>query len=338
MGEYRNCNDEVVVKILGKLTIEMPILEVDVQKQLQIRRLIEETLYDYEVTTKETALVTSDLEGKINYFLATKKLEGLSPKTLRNYKYNLNKLTLFFNKPASTITSADIKMFMYANMEGKQENSLNSFMTPIRKFFSFLQNEEFIIKNPCESVKPVKEPKRVRPALTQEQVEIIRDKLTTYREKALFEFFLSTGCRLGEAREVKISDVDFNAKTLLVIGKGDKQRRVYFTERCKLALQNYLKSRTDNDEYLFVGERKPFKQLSSRGIERAVDKMKEKSGLDIKVFPHLFRHTMATGAVNSGMRIEVVQQILGHEQISTSLIYAKMNQSTIEYDYRRLVS
>lgn len=137
---YRNCNEEVTVKLIGKLTMELPELEVNLPKQLEIKRLVEEVLYGYEITTKETALVTSDLEDRINYFLATKKLEGLSEATLNNYRYNLRKLCNFFNKPVSMITSADIKMFMYAESNTKSAAGMNTFMTPIKLFFAWLQN------------------------------------------------------------------------------------------------------------------------------------------------------------------------------------------------------
>ena len=146
---YRNCNEEVTVKLIGKLTMEFPELEVNLPRQLEIKRLVEEVLYGYEVTTKETALVKSDLEDRINYFLATKKLEGLSEATLKNYSYNLRKLCKFFNKPVSMITSDDIKMFMYSESSTKSPAGMNTFMTPIKLFFAWLQNEEFIIKNPC---------------------------------------------------------------------------------------------------------------------------------------------------------------------------------------------
>lgn len=338
---YRNCNDEVMVKLIGKLTTELPSLEVDLQEQLKVKKVIEEVLYNYEVTSRETALTTSDLEGKINYFLATKKLEGLSPKTLRNYEYTLRKLQNVFYKPVSTITTADIKMLMYSEAEKKSPSSMNTFMTPIRLFFKWLQNEEFIIKNPCASIKPVKEPKRMRKPLTEEQVEILRDCILTRREKAILEFFLSTGCRLSEGLNVKISDVDFVNKTLLVIGKGDKERRVYFTERCKRTLLNYLNSRKDTCEYLFVTDRKPYRKISSRGMEAIVNKMKIKAGLDgkIKVTPHIFRHTFATQALRSGMKPEIIQQILGHEDVGITLkVYAKLAQTEVEHSYRMLVS
>ncbi|MDU2155769.1 site-specific tyrosine recombinase/integron integrase [Clostridium sp.] len=336
---YRNCNDEIMVKLLGKITNELPQLEVDFQEQLRVRKVIEEVLYNYEVTSRETALTTSDLEAKINYFLATKKLEGLSPRTLRNYEYILRKLQNTFYKPVSTISTADIKMFMYSEAEKKSPSSMNTFMTPIKLFFSWLQNEEFIIKNPCASIKPVKEPKRMRKPLTEEQVETLRDTMLTRREKAILEFFLSTGCRLSEALNVKIKELDFNNKTLLVIGKGNKERKVYFTERCKRALLNYLKDRKDNCEYLFVTDRKPYRKLSTRGMEVIVNKMQMKSGLDRNIHPHIFRHTFATHALRSGMKPEVIQQILGHEDVGITLkVYAKLAESDIEHSYRMLVS
>lgn len=336
---YRNCNDEIMVKLLGKLTTELPELEVDLQEQLRVKRVIEEVLYNYEVTSKETALTTSDLDAKINYFIATKKLEGLSPKTLKNYRYTLEKLQNAFHKPVSTITSADIRMLMYSESEKKRPSSMNTFMTPIKLFFAWLQNEEFIIKNPCSEIKPVKEPTRLRKPLTVEQVEQLRDTVLTKRERAVLEFYLATGCRLSEGLNVKIKDIDFNNKTLLVIGKGDKERRVYFTERCKRAINNYLQDRNDNCEYLFVTEKRPFRKFGPRTMQQIVNKIREKANLDIHIHPHLFRHTFATQALRSGMKPEIIQQILGHENITTTLkVYAKLAESDVEHSYRMLVS
>lgn len=336
---YRNCNDELMIKLIGKLTNELPNLEIDFKEQLKAKKAIEEVLFNYEVTSRETALTTSDLEGKINYFLATKKLEGLSPRTLKNYEYTLRKLQNVFYKPVSTISTADIKMLMYAESEKKSPSSMNTFMTPIRLFFAWLQNEEFIIKNPCASIKPVKEPKRMRKPLTEEQVELLRDSMLTRREKAILEFFLSTGCRLSEVLNVKIKEVDFTNKTLLVIGKGNKERRIYFTERCKRALLNYLKDRKDICEYLFVTDRKPHRKISPRGMQVIINKVQEKAGLDIHIHPHIFRHTFATQALRSGMKPEVIQAILGHEDVGITLkVYAKLAQVDVEHSYRMLVS
>lgn len=336
---YRNCNEELAIKIIGKLTLEMPELEVNLPKQLEIKRYVEEIIYNYEVTSKETALVTSDLDGKINYFLATKKLEGLSAATLKNYTYTLRKLEKFFNKPASTISTGDIKMFMYSESETKSPSGMNTFMTPIRLFFKFLQNEEFIVKDPCSSIKPVKEPKREKKPLNEEQVEMLRDCMLSKRDRAILEFFLSTGCRVAEVGNVKISDIDFTQKTLLVIGKGNKERRVYFTERCKRAILNYLKERTDNTEYLFVSKKAPYKKLNNRGYQVIVKNMQRMANIEMNITPHTFRHTMATFALRSGMAPECIQQILGHNDVGLTLrVYARVAQTEVEYSYRKLVS
>lgn len=348
---YRDCNNELTVKLVGRLTLELPHLEVDLQEQLKIKRVIEEVLYDYQVTSKETALVTSDLEEKINYFLATKKLEGLSPATLRCYNYNLRKLQRYFNKPISTITTADIRIFMHVESDTKGPSGMNTFMTSIRLFFKWLQNEEFIIKDPCDAIKPVKEPKRQKPHLTEEQIEMLRDCMLSRRDRAILEFFLSTGCRVGEVANVKVKDIDFVNKTLLVIGKGDKQRRVYFTERCKRAIFNYLKEReADNifSEYLFCSMKaptkkeintKPYKKLGTRAYQEIVTKMQNMANIEMKITPHTFRHTFATNALKSGMRPEVIQEILGHSDVGITLkVYAKLAQTEVEYSYRKLVS
>lgn len=350
-GLNRNCNDEMVVKIIGRLTLEYKELEVDLAKQLNIKKLIEEVVYNYEVTSKETALVTSDLEDKINYFLATKKLEGLSPNTIKNYGYSLRKLQNFFNKPVSTITPADVKMFMYSESNTKCPAGMNTFMTPIKLFFKWLQNEEFIIKDPCGNIKPMKEPKREKKPLNEEQVELLRDCMLSRRDRAILEFFLATGCRVSEVGNVKINDLDFNNKTLLVIGKGNKERRVYFTERCKRAIINYLKEREEKgikSEYLFCSSKAPksknvnkeaYKKLNNRGYQMIVSKMQSKANIEMNITPHTFRHTFATFSLRSGMKPEVIQQILGHNDVGLTLrVYAKIAQTEVEYTYRKLVS
>lgn len=230
-------------------------------------------------------------------------------------------------------------MFMYKESESKAPASMNNFMTPIRLFFKWLQNEELIVRDPCASIKRVKEPKHMRKPLNEEQIEMLRDCILSKRDRAILEFFLSTGCRVAEVGNVKISDIDFNNRTLLVIGKGNKERRVYFTERCKRAILNYLKDRKDSESYLFISNRFPYEKLNNRGYQVIVNKMKEKAGLERELTPHIFRHTFATNALKSGMRPEVIQEILGHSDVGITLkVYAKLAQSEVEHSYRKLVS
>lgn len=333
--EYKNCNDELSVILIGRLTLELPELEVNLQKQLAVKRVIDEVLYKYEVTTKETSLVASDIEEKASLYLACKKLEGISERTLYNYRLELQHLNNFFNKPVSTINSMDIRMYMAAIGKNVQENTLNTKMISIRDFFQWLQDEEYLISNPTKKVKSVKEPIRERQPLTDAQVEIIRDGLTDTREKAIFEFLLSTGCRLGELTNIKITDIEWERMSLLVIGKGNKQRRIYFNDRTKIVLEKYLSNRLGNCEYLFCGCKKPYNRLQERAIQVIIKNIEEKTNLGRNLYPHIFRHTFATKALNY-MPLESVQALLGHSQISTTLIYAKTNEATTEFNYRKI--
>lgn len=334
---YKNCNEEASIILLGKLTLEVPSLEVDLQKQLSVKRLIDEVLYKYEVTTKSTALVTSDIDQKANLYLACKKLEGVAKGTLYNYKMELKKFSIFFNKPISTINSMDIRMYMASISEGRQESTINTKMVPVRDFFMWLQNEEYIISNPCKKVKAVKEPHRERTALTNEEIEIIRDGLTDRRDKALFEFLLSTGCRVGEIINIKLDEIDWSRMSLLVIGKGNKQRRIFFNERTKVALTKYIESRDIHTDYLFVSTRFPFGKLSTRGVQVIINKIETKTNIGTNLHPHLMRHSFATNALSAGMPLEIVQSLLGHEDIGTTQIYTHIRAENIEYMYKKLV-
>ena len=332
----RNCNDEVSTILTGRLTMLFSHLEVDLPKQLEMKKIIDEVLYKYEITTKETSLVTSDVNQKAKLYLACKKLEGLSSKTLYNYSLELSKFDKFFHKPVSTINSMDIRMYMAQIGEGKQENTVNTKMVPIRDFFQWLQNEEYIISNPTKKVKPVKEPHRERTPLTDEQVEIIREGLTDKRDKAIFEFLINTGCRVGELINIRLNDIDWTKMTLLVVGKGNKQRRVYFNDRTKISLLKYIENRKGISDYLFIGTKRPYKELSTRAVQTIINKIEKNTEVGVNLHPHLFRHTFATKALSSGMPIEVVQLLLGHEQIDTTQIYAKVKEVNVEYMYRKI--
>lgn len=179
--------------------------------------------------------------------------------------------------------------------------------------------------------------KNARQALSAEELERLRDACTGYREKALIEFLVSSGCRLSEVAQLNINDLNFNDRTVLVTGKGDKDRLVYFSVRARLMLQEYIKQRKGGDG-LFVSTKTPYEPLKQRAIQRVVHAVSERAGLFGRVHPHLLRHTFATLALNSGMDVTVIQRLLGHEDISTTQIYATMNEDVIKHQYNKYVA
>ncbi len=332
-----NLNEEVSIRLIGKLTLLLPMLEVDLKKQLEIKHVIDETLYDYDVQTKCTDLVTSDIEEKAALYLACKKLEGLSPKTLNNYKLFLIKLNMYFTKPCSTIGTMDLRMFLALLGKGKQPSTVNGYITCLKNFFGWLQNEEYIIKNPAFRLKQTKVPKVVRQGYKSENLEKLREACKTEREKALFELLDSTACRISEIQNIKLPDINWHEKSIKVLGKGSKERIVYFSTRAKLALENYIKDRSDNNNSLFISKKFKNKTIGVRSLQNIIKKIYERSGVTERVYAHKFRRTQATRLLNQGMRIEGVQGILGHTTPTTTQIYAQLSQENLKNEYRRLV-
>ena len=331
-----NLNEEASIRLLGKLTLLLPMLELDLKKQLEVKRLIDETLYDYDIQTKCTSLTTGDIEEKAQLYVAVKKLEGLSKKTLYNYHLFLNKLNQFFTKPCSTITTMDLRIFLSQLGEGKKQTTVNLYITYLKNFFGWLQNEEYLIKNPAAKLKQTKVPKIILEPYKAENLERLREACKTEREKALFELLDSTACRISEIQNIKLSDINWHEKSIKVLGKGSKERIVYFSTRAKLALENYIKDRSDNKS-LFISEKFHNRTLGVRSLQKTIKKIKERSGVTERVYAHKFRRTQATRLLNQGMRIEGVQGILGHTTPTTTQIYAHLSQENLKNEYKRLV-
>lgn len=260
-----NLNEEVSIKLLGKITILFPNLEIDLQKQLDVKRCIDEILYDYEVQTKCTELVAGDIEEKAKLYLACKKLEGLSLKTLYSYKLFLEKLDAYFTKPCSTITTMDLRMYLSLMGKGKKPSTVNGYITYLKSFFGWLQNEEYIIKNPAVKLKQTKVPKIVLQGYKAENLEKLREACITEKEKCLFELLDSTASRISEIDNIKIEDINWQEQSILVTGKGNKQRIVYFSTRAKLHIQAYIEERKFG--YLFISDKAPYQHIKVRALQ-----------------------------------------------------------------------
>ncbi|UYZ37252.1 tyrosine-type recombinase/integrase [Clostridium beijerinckii] len=332
-----NLNEEASIRLLGKLTLLLPVLEQNLSLQLEVKKTIDETLYDYEVSSKCTDLVASDIEEKSAIYLACKKLEGLSQKTLDNYRLFLNKLDRFFTKPCSTISTMDLRMFLAFMGKEKQATTVNGYITMLKGFFGWLQAEEYIIKNPAFKLKQTKVPRVILQPYQPENLERLREACVTEREKALFELLDSTACRISELDNIKLKDINWQERSIKVFGKGSKERIVFFSTRAKLHMQGYLKSREGESEYLFISERGLHNHIKVRALQLIIAKIKDRAGVGERVHCHKFRRTQATRLLNSGMRIEGVQGILGHTTPSTTQIYAQLSQENLRNEYRRLV-
>lgn len=323
-------NNEVIIKIVGKLTLEFPTIN-----QFKIREIIEEVLYKYTITPKETSLVASDIEDRLHMYLACKKLDGLSKKTLYNYNLNLIIFSQYIRKPLATIDATDVRVFLIKRCGNMKAGSVNGQIYILKSFFSWLQNEEYIPKNPLINIKATKEPKRLRHALSDEEIELLRQACKNIREEALLEFLISSGVRLSEVVGVNKNDINWNEMSLFVVGKGNKERKVYFNTKTKILLAKYIEGRRDFCEALFVTSKNPIKRLGGRSVEKIVKNIAERTQLNKAIFPHLFRHSYATHQINAGMPLPILQELMGHESGDTTMIYAEMSQENIKHEYKR---
>lgn len=333
-----NLNEELSVRLVGKLTLLLPELEINLQKQIDIKKMIDSVLYEYEVATKCTSLSTSDIKEKARLYIACKKLEGLSDKTLKNYIGFLSWLDQYFNKPCSTITTMDLRMFLDYKSKGKMASTVNGYITYLKNFFTWLQDEEYIISNPARKLKSTKVPKLIKEAYKSESLERMRDACITIRDKALFEVLESTACRISEISTIRLDKINWSEKSVKVHGKGNKERIVYFSTRAKIYMLKYLETRDVESPYLFIASKKPYANLGPRSIQRTLKEIKERSGVEEKVHAHKFRRTQATHLLNSGMSLQGVQKFLGHESPETTQRYAQISQENLKNEYKRLVS
>lgn len=324
--------EELIIKVLNK---SMDFLN---QNQIQkLRTILEEELYNYNLQPVVKDLVPiNNIREKMLLYLASKKLDGLSKNTLLNYKLQLNRFANFIQKDVESITSMDVRMYLAACSKiGLKNSSMASIISILKSFFNWLEDEEYISKNPMRKIKTIKTEKYIRKALTFEELEMLRDVCKNIRERALLELFYSTGCRLDEIQKLDKKDIDWNTGSTIVLGKGSKERKVYLNAKAKIYLWKYLNSRKDENEALFASERKPYTRLGRRSIEKIFNNLGMQAGITKKVYPHLLRHTTATHMLNNGSSLSIVQNYLGHTSPVTTQIYAQLNTEDIRQSHKK---
>ena len=275
-------------------------------------------------------------EELLNLFKTAKSVEGCSPKSLKYYVYILNGFINKIDKSADNITTDDIRNYLDNISNNISRVSLDNIRRVISSYFSWLEQEDYIRKNPVVRIHKIKAIKTIKKTYTDENVETLIDNCNSLRDKAIVELLQSTGIRVGELVKLNISSLDFNNKECIVLGKGGKQRRVYFDSKTKLHLMKYIDSRIDNNDALFVSLLKPYNRLQISGVEIMLRKLGKKLNID-KVHPHRFRRTLATKAIDKGMPVEQVQILLGHAKIDTTMHYAIVDQTNVKNSYRKFI-
>lgn len=327
--------DEAIISILNALGKELTFDRPGIQQILEI------ALDDYQIKYQTSEVSALDLEEKIESYFACQAIsKTLNDDSAYQYRLRLKKFADMVNHPVEKISTNDIRLFLSAVQTDSNVSmeTLKTYIATLRSFFKFLVEEEYIVKNPLVKIKTPKTSQRMRIALNEEELEKLRNACETVREKAIVEFIYSTACRVSEVSKVKIADIDFDKKQLQVVGKGDKERRVYFSSKCKLLLQEYIKTRGFISPYLFCASKIPHNFLSTESIEKEIRKIKTRTDISKDVYPHILRHTWATLALRSGVPLDTIQSILGHSKITTTQIYAAEDSSRVEYECRRFLN
>ena len=272
-------------------------------------------------------------------YIAAKRVEGCSDKTLRYYESTITNALTSINKPVKQIVTDDLRLYLdtYQQRNNAGKVTIDNVRRVLSSFFSWLEDEDYILKSPVRRIHKVKTGKTVKETYSDEALEIMRDHAENSRDLAMIDLLASTGMRVGELVQLNRDDIDFENRECIVFGKGNKERKVYFDARAKIHLQNYLTERSDENPALFVTLLRPYARLKISGVEIRLRELGRKLNIP-KVHPHKFRRTLATMAIDKGMPIEQVQQLLGHQSIDTTMVYAQVNQSNVKISHRKYIS
>ena len=311
------------------------------QQMMMLEKVIHQSFHNVEITNQniENQYFTENNQSILSLFISSKKVEGCSENSLKYYFSTIDTLFKKLSKKVTEISTNDLRFYLSDYQESKNSSkvTIDNIRRIFSSFFSFLEDEDYILKSPVRRIHKVKTPRIIKEILSDEEIEILRDNCKEIRDLTLIEILSSTGIRVGELVKINRKDIDFHERSCIVTGKGNKEREVYFDARTKIHLKQYLKTRTDDNEALFVSLSKPHQRLSIGGVENVLRKLGLKTQIN-KVHPHKFRRTLATMAIDKGMPIEQVQKLLGHVKIDTTLHYAMVNQSNVKIAHRKFIS
>lgn len=323
-------------KVIKEIEQKMASILNNEQKE-KLKEVLSYTFFNIEVTNIKDEL-TEDTTDYAKLFISAKRIEGCSERTLNYYETTINNMIESINKKVNCIETEDLRNYLseYQSKNNCSKVTIDNVRRILSSFFAWLEDEDYIVKSPVRRIHKVKATQTVKETYTDEELEEMRDACTEIRDLAMIDFLSSTGVRVGELVNLDKVDVNMQERSCVVLGKGGKEREVYFDARTKIHLQNYLNTRTDENSALFVSLLKPYERLKISGVEIRLRELGRKTNIK-KVHPHKFRRTMATKAIDKGMPIEQVQVLLGHRKIDTTLQYSMVNQNNVRNSHKRFI-
>lgn len=314
---------------------------LDNAEMLLLREVLESSFMKVDIIESEPICLTDELEEnqhELDLFIAAKQTEGCSEKSLRYYRTTIDTMLETVGKPIKHIDTDDLRSYLmdYQSRKNSSKVTIDNIRRILSSFFAWLEDEDYILKSPVRRIHKVKSVVAVKETYSDEDLELMRDNCDELRDLAIIDMLASTGMRIGEMVLLNREDINFLERECVVFGKGSKERVVYFDARTKIHLQNYLQSRKDDNNALFVSLKSPHTRMTIGGIESRLRKMGEKLHID-KVHPHKFRRTLATMAIDKGMPIEQLQRLLGHQRVDTTLQYAMVKQSNVKLAHKKYV-
>ena len=321
--------EEKLICILNEMAEFLNIAQLKKLQEVLIKNLAEKDIVKTEIGNNEY----------LKLFLDAKKIEGCSERTLKYYQITIEHLLANVQTPIRKITTDELRGYLvdYQKINNCSKVTVDNVRRNISSFFSWLEEEDFILKSPMRRIHKIKTKTVVKEIISDESIERLRDGCHEIRDLAMIDLLYSTGIRVGELVKLNIQDIDFEQRECVVFGKGDKERKVYFDAKAKIHLKKYLEERIDNNPALFVTLDAPFDRLKISGVEILLRKLGRSLSLD-RIHPHKFRRTMATRAIDKGMPIEQVQKILGHSQIDTTMQYAIVNQKNVKSSHQKYIA
>lgn len=306
----------------------------------ELRRVLTNALYGVEITEKKAHELTEAKEsgGLLDVFIAAKRVEGCSEKSMKYYDSTVQQMLGSVGKPVREINTDDLRGYLakYQKERGSSKVTIDNMRRIFSSFFGWLEDEDYILKSPVRRIHKVKTDKPIKETFSDEGLELLRDACEDIRDLAMVDLLASTGMRVGELVGLNRGDINFHERECVVFGKGGSERVVYFDARTKIHLMNYLDNREDDNSALFVSLTLPRKRLLIGGVETRLREIGERAEMQ-KVHPHKFRRTLATRAIDKGMPIEQVQRLLGHVKIDTTMHYAMVNQTNVKNSHRKYI-